>query len=183
MYTVASAPLLSSRKSQKRFCRQCTSLLGDSGNGHLISLGGVGASFLRIQRDDSRFSATYFENEPATIAGLQQDRSHRLPRAIPVVPLGVCGTGFRKSWRCTRKRPTGSCQPIIWMVSARLQILRRGIIIRTIPSDSGLCWAPKANTIARTYDKRLKGLFSVSVFSSLAKGRLPSSQRHCRIGP
>lgn len=57
---------------------------------------GIGLSFVRIQRDYSRFNATYFETEPAVAIGLTQDSAHRLPRTIPVLPVGV-GVNYRLS--------------------------------------------------------------------------------------
>jgi hypothetical protein len=50
---------------------------------------GVGLSFLKIRRDWSRFNAEYFSTEASTIQGLAADVQHSLPKAIPVLPLGI----------------------------------------------------------------------------------------------
>jgi uncharacterized protein DUF6089 len=50
---------------------------------------GVGLSFLKIKRDWSRFNAEYFSAEASTIQGLADDAQHSLPKAIPIVPLGI----------------------------------------------------------------------------------------------
>lgn len=57
---------------------------------------GVGLASLAIQRDYSRFNAAYFETEPAIIQGLKEDSLHRLPRTIPILPVGV-GLRYRLS--------------------------------------------------------------------------------------
>ena len=58
--------------------------------------GGAGLSFLNIKRDWSRFNAEYFSSEPSTLAGLATDVAHSLPKAIPVIPVGV-GARYRLS--------------------------------------------------------------------------------------
>jgi hypothetical protein len=50
---------------------------------------GLGYSFLRINRDYSRFNTEYFAAEPGTIEGLEQDISQRLPKGLPTVPIGL----------------------------------------------------------------------------------------------
>lgn len=51
--------------------------------------GGLGVSFLNITRDLSRYNAEYFADEPHVQAGLNIDLAKRLPRAIPVFPIGI----------------------------------------------------------------------------------------------
>lgn len=51
--------------------------------------GGLGVSFLNIQRDLSRYNAEYFADEPHVQAGLNLDLAKKLPRAIPVFPVGL----------------------------------------------------------------------------------------------
>lgn len=51
--------------------------------------GGVGLSSLRINRDWSQFNYDYFAGEPSVAEGLAVDSSHKLPGAIPVIPIGV----------------------------------------------------------------------------------------------
>jgi hypothetical protein len=50
---------------------------------------GLGYSFLRINRDYSRFNTEYFAAEPGTIEGVEQDINHRLPTGLPIVPIGL----------------------------------------------------------------------------------------------
>lgn len=49
---------------------------------------GAGISLLNIHRDYSQYNAAYF-NEEAANAGLVTDAAHRLPRSLPVIPLGA----------------------------------------------------------------------------------------------
>ena len=49
---------------------------------------GAGISLLRIQRDYSRYNATYF-NAETTGAGLAEDIAHRTPVSLPVIPVGA----------------------------------------------------------------------------------------------
>jgi hypothetical protein len=51
--------------------------------------GGAGLSFLKINRDWSRFNAEFFSAEPNIVNGLAADQNHRVPRALPVFPLGA----------------------------------------------------------------------------------------------
>lgn len=55
---------------------------------------GLGYSFLKIKRDYSNFNGEFFAAETATIEGLNDDIAHRLPRGLPIVPLGI-GLRFR----------------------------------------------------------------------------------------
>ena len=48
---------------------------------------GVGYSFLNIKRDWSRFNAEYFPE--STLNGLTTDIQHKLPKGIPVIPVGI----------------------------------------------------------------------------------------------
>jgi opacity protein-like surface antigen len=48
---------------------------------------GVGYSFLNIKRDWSRFNAEYFTE--TTLNGLTADIQHKLPKGIPVIPVGL----------------------------------------------------------------------------------------------
>lgn len=57
---------------------------------------GLGYSFLKIKRDYSNFNTEYFAIEPTTIEGLQNDIDHRLPKGLPVLPVGV-GVKYRLS--------------------------------------------------------------------------------------
>ena len=50
---------------------------------------GVGVSFLKVRRDFSNLNAEYFSNDPAITEGLPEDVAHRLPRVIPVLPVGA----------------------------------------------------------------------------------------------
>jgi len=51
---------------------------------------GAGFSFLKIRRDYSNISTTYFDPETSDVwAGLTADASHTLPRVIPVIPAGI----------------------------------------------------------------------------------------------
>lgn len=49
---------------------------------------GVGLSFVNISRNYSAYNAAYFSEEGISDA-LQQDLSQRLPRALPVLPVGI----------------------------------------------------------------------------------------------
>ncbi len=51
--------------------------------------GGVGLSFLKINRDWSNFNATYFGDGSDLSGRIAIDAAHSLPKIIPVVPLGV----------------------------------------------------------------------------------------------
>lgn len=51
---------------------------------------GAGISFLKIKRDWSNINTTYFDAESSEIwAGLAADSAHKLPRMIPVFPVGA----------------------------------------------------------------------------------------------
>ncbi len=51
---------------------------------------GAGLSFIKIKRDWSGISTTYFDPETSEIwAGLAADSAHTLPRVIPVIPVGL----------------------------------------------------------------------------------------------
>lgn len=49
---------------------------------------GAGISLFNIQRDYSRYNASYFNIETAN-AGLAEDEAHRLPASLPVIPVGA----------------------------------------------------------------------------------------------
>ena len=51
--------------------------------------GGVGVSFLRINRDFSRFNTEAFSAEPRVAEGLLRDAAHGTPPAVFVLPAGV----------------------------------------------------------------------------------------------
>jgi hypothetical protein len=51
--------------------------------------GGLGYSFLKIQRDWSRFNYTHFASEPSVINGLSEDINHGVPKGIFVIPVGL----------------------------------------------------------------------------------------------
>jgi hypothetical protein len=48
----------------------------------------AGLSFLKVRRDYSNLNAEYFSNDLAITQGLPQDIAHKLPRIIPVLPVG-----------------------------------------------------------------------------------------------
>ena len=50
---------------------------------------GAGLSIVRINRDASRFNATYFGAETAVTDGLNTDLARSTPRVMPVIPLGA----------------------------------------------------------------------------------------------
>lgn len=50
---------------------------------------GVGVSFLKVKRDYSNLNAEYFSNDPAIREGLPEDIAHKLPKVIPVLPVGA----------------------------------------------------------------------------------------------
>ena len=50
---------------------------------------GAGLSFLKIKRDYSNLNPEYFYNDPAITEGLPEDAAQRLPRIIPVLPVGA----------------------------------------------------------------------------------------------
>ncbi|MET0392419.1 MAG: DUF6089 family protein [Chitinophagaceae bacterium] len=53
-------------------------------------LAGAGISFLNIKRDWSGVNTAYFGGDgSAMVANLSADEAHRLPKTIPVVPLGA----------------------------------------------------------------------------------------------
>ncbi len=60
---------------------------------------GVGYSFLNIKRDWSRFNAEYF-TENTLKNGLTADILHKLPKGIPVIPVGI-GIRYAISSRMT----------------------------------------------------------------------------------
>ena len=51
--------------------------------------GGIGYSFLNIQRDWSRLNAEYFSAESTLMSGLAEDAQHSLPRGLVVLPVGL----------------------------------------------------------------------------------------------
>ncbi len=51
--------------------------------------GGVGYSFLKIQRDWSRLNTEYFSSESSLITGLAEDAQHDPPRSMLVLPVGL----------------------------------------------------------------------------------------------
>lgn len=57
--------------------------------------GGIGAAFLNVHRDVSKYNAEYFADEPHVQEGLNNDLAKTPPRAIPVFPLGI---GIRYSF-------------------------------------------------------------------------------------
>ena len=50
---------------------------------------GIGYSFLNIKRNYANFNSEFFATEPATIEGLNDDIAHRLPKGLPIVPMGL----------------------------------------------------------------------------------------------
>lgn len=51
---------------------------------------GAGLSFLNIKKDYSNISTSYFDAETSEIwAGLAADSAHKLPKIIPVIPVGA----------------------------------------------------------------------------------------------
>ena len=50
---------------------------------------GAGFALLQIRRDQSRFNAEYFANEPEVLQGLATDAAHQPPRILPVLPIGL----------------------------------------------------------------------------------------------
>ncbi len=48
--------------------------------------GGIGATFLNVQRDWSRMNTDF---KSYTLAGIAIDSAHSLPKTIPVIPLGL----------------------------------------------------------------------------------------------
>jgi hypothetical protein len=50
---------------------------------------GAGFSLLKIKRDYSALNPEYFSNDPAITEGLPEDIQHKLPKILPVVPLGA----------------------------------------------------------------------------------------------
>lgn len=51
--------------------------------------GGVGLSWVRINRDYSNFNPAYFGSESWVVTGLNADIAHRTPRLLPVIPVGA----------------------------------------------------------------------------------------------
>jgi len=51
--------------------------------------GGLGYSFLRVKRDASRFTTSFFGAESTVAEGLRADLEHSEPRGVPVIPVGV----------------------------------------------------------------------------------------------
>jgi len=49
---------------------------------------GAGLAIFNIQRDWSRYNAAYFNNETVS-SGLSADIAHRVPKTLPVVPVGL----------------------------------------------------------------------------------------------
>ena len=50
---------------------------------------GVGLAFINVKRDYSAYNAAYFSEAEGIDEGLQQDVAHKLPRTVPVLPLGI----------------------------------------------------------------------------------------------
>ena len=51
---------------------------------------GAGFSFLKIKRDWSNINTTYFAPETSEVwAGLAADSAHKLPKVLPVIPVGA----------------------------------------------------------------------------------------------
>ena len=50
---------------------------------------GLGLTFLNIHRDWSKLNISAFDPKSATILGLGQDTLHKLPKVLPVIPIGV----------------------------------------------------------------------------------------------
>lgn len=50
---------------------------------------GAGFALLKIRRDQSRFNAEYFANEPEVLQGLATDEAHQPPSILPVIPIGL----------------------------------------------------------------------------------------------
>ena len=51
---------------------------------------GAGLAFLKIKKDYSNINTNYFDAETSEIwAGLAADSAHKLPRIIPVIPVGA----------------------------------------------------------------------------------------------
>jgi len=63
--------------------------LGRTGSMSPYLTAGAGLSFVKVNRDYSNLNGEYFSNDPAIIEGLPQDIAHRLPRIIPVLPVGA----------------------------------------------------------------------------------------------
>jgi hypothetical protein len=51
--------------------------------------GGAGLGLFKINRDWTRFNSEYFNAEPTIHDGLSQDLAHKLPRLVPVLPVGA----------------------------------------------------------------------------------------------
>jgi hypothetical protein len=51
--------------------------------------GGVGYSFLKIQRDWSKLNTEYFSTESILFSGLAEDAQHSLPGGLVVLPVGL----------------------------------------------------------------------------------------------
>jgi hypothetical protein len=52
-------------------------------------LAGLGYSFLRVNRDASRFDSSYFSGHPVILDGLRADLARNTPRGVLVLPVGV----------------------------------------------------------------------------------------------
>lgn len=72
---------------------------------------GAGFALLRIRRDWSGFNDSYFHEAPEIRAGLTADSAHKLPRILPVIPVGAgvkyffhpnWGVNAESSFRFTR---------------------------------------------------------------------------------
>jgi len=97
---------------------------------------GIGVSFLRIKRDWSRFNAEYFSAETSTIQGLAADGERSLPKAIPVLPLGI-GIRYPLSKRISLNAETSSDShsQTTRMDSVKQQTLREETVIKRIPLE------------------------------------------------
>ncbi|MEO5564528.1 MAG: DUF6089 family protein [Chitinophagaceae bacterium] len=49
---------------------------------------GAGLSFLKVRRDWSNFDAAYFGEASDLPARIEQDAAHKVPKVIPVIPMG-----------------------------------------------------------------------------------------------
>jgi len=50
---------------------------------------GAGVAFLKIKRDYSRFDTAFFASDVKLTNGLATDSAAKLPRAIPILPMGI----------------------------------------------------------------------------------------------
>ena len=50
---------------------------------------GAGIGFIKVKRDYSRLDTAFFASNPKLVSGLATDSAAKLPRAIPVIPMGL----------------------------------------------------------------------------------------------